>query len=410
MFGIKGVFNNEALTRGLVIKDNKESVDDKAIVECDGFIQHDALLQKDFACSLVSSEVDNIDYIPPTEMPICPAGSEIDYDDPGYPWTAPEPSEEVTENSDDYIISSKLRFATGTITSMDPGETKYVSVLGNYGPCFWSIDVGNLTNGSITHVLTSGLNYGNKAKYKASDNASGSFSISVHDSFRTISRTISIGTNDWWIYRISDGKWHSVYNLSQGIISGVSLSNLSVQTNLTPYTPTVEITNELEPFGEYQYDAYFNSIIEITSNSTITQIGSQSRPNGIYAGTELSKTNTKFVISILNEYTTDTGVSTGTYTYNNFYVKYPDIDLITIASNWVYNIGTESSSGSQILCVSYTSETNYIQIKSNYESGSVVSYTYSGKINNEEFTHTVLSSLFIPTTIYMFAPKFGKEA
>lgn len=244
MFGLKGVFDNEALIKGLVIQDNKESVDDKAIVECDGFIQHEALLKKDFACVLTSGEVDNIDYIPPTEMPICPAGSEIDYEAPGYPWTAPTPSVEVTENSDDYILQSKLRWATGSMSSMNPGQTSYLSVLGNFGNTFWSLNTTGLTQGSITHSLTSGFNYGNKAKYKTSDDCAGSFYVEARDAFKTINRTISIGGSIYWI---------PIY-LGDDYVGWAALNNTTLVPDLSTLTTDIPTNITLKSAdAEYSY-------------------------------------------------------------------------------------------------------------------------------------------------------------
>lgn len=400
----RGEYELSTFLGGLHIVENKEGLKENEVVSVDGFISDKGLWTKDFA--LVSKEeqvLDNINLTLDTNLPVCTSSSENYTYEVWSVWIAYyEAYDPFTKNSDTRLY---LSFAPSTITSIDAGDTKYVNILYNTGITSWYIGLDKLESGSITHKKVSET----KSNYKASADAKGSFLVTVRDALSTITRTIAIGSAGWFVYNQTEDSWYKIIELGEGVLNPFNISDITVvSANLVPYTPTVNMSNELNFYGSHQYDAVFNSSIGVSTIDSITQIGEQQIPNGVYIGTQLSKINSKFVISILQDYIISNLIATGTYTYNNFYVKYPNIDLITVSTDLVFDVSTESIDGTDVACVSYTSTTNYVQIKRNWESGSIASYTYSGKLSGVTFSYTTLASFFTPTTVYSYAPRFGR--
>lgn len=250
MFGIRGIFKNKVLIKGLFFSENKETIPDECLVECSGFILSQGLLKKDHNLVLCSDVPDNIAYYAGGNLPICIAGSEVDPEDQEDP---PTPSEDVAEydpdDDEDFDWSYVLAWVSGQMTSMSSGETKYLEVTGNVGETFWSVDLSGFT-GTLEHKKVSNV----KSIYKASSDASGSFTVIVHDAFNDLNRTISIN----------------------GILFGLYITSITTGSHYYMVFDSKLNYIGLEPISNYSYESLVSDIrIRYSSlgiNPTISKI------------------------------------------------------------------------------------------------------------------------------------------
>lgn len=200
MFGIRGIFKNEVLIKGLFFSENKETIPDECLVECSGFILSQGLLKKDHNLVLCSDVPDNIAYYAGGNLPICIAGednSEVDPEDQEDP---PDPEGDVglhvIEDDPDDPRNSNLRWGT-IYESIDQGRQYMFYCLGYLGNTSWTVHTSPSTFYGNVEV-----NFNpNSPKYgfvTPSWFASGSFVVSVSDAFNTITTSVSINDMEWF--------------------------------------------------------------------------------------------------------------------------------------------------------------------------------------------------------------------
>lgn len=248
MFGITSKFENAPLVKGLYFYENTEMIPDEALSECDGFICYEGVLKKDHALVLCEDLVNNAAYFAAANLPICPADSEVDPEDQEDP---PEPEEDVEEyDPDDYEWSYILAWVSGQMTSMGSNETKYLEVTGNVGETFWSVDLSGFT-GTLEHKKVSNV----KSVYKTSSDASGSFTVIVHDAFNDLSRTIAVTSGVTFGIEAILGETQYWLTFDQNLeyLGAVQYSNYSEKSRIDEGIYTYYL--ELSPPGppEYSY-------------------------------------------------------------------------------------------------------------------------------------------------------------
>jgi hypothetical protein len=259
----RGVFTGEPLLKGLQVYKNKETIQDEALTECDGFINYQGCLKKDHKLTLVADIADGISYYGGGELPICTSidavppytgglpnevgtsgyggsgtptdlptitGSVSEYDwDAGYDW---DTGTGTKTNPDDPKWTTVMQWASGQMTSMNPGETKTLSVIRYEGDTFWDIAITG--NGSITHKKLSNSTCG----YKASSDATGSFVVTVHDAFNHLHRTISINTGDLFGLMLLKGLsyYWMVFDSNLNFVGVYPIASYTEKTILTDTT------------------------------------------------------------------------------------------------------------------------------------------------------------------------------
>ncbi len=192
----RGEYSLSSFSGGLHVVENTEELKENEVVSVDGFLSFKGLWTKDFELvSDTNQAVDNINLALDTSLPVCDSSSEvIEYED----WDiwiayyASFASWGKYNEEDDPDKRSYLSWATGTISTIDQGVTKILTVVKMTGKTTWTCNLGSYT-GSLSYTPIKR----DRLEVITDDSAEGSFVVTVKDSYKTITRTVSVNAMTW---------------------------------------------------------------------------------------------------------------------------------------------------------------------------------------------------------------------
>lgn len=192
----RGEYSLSSFSGGLHVVENTEELKENEVVSVDGFLSFKGLWTKDFELvSDTNQVVDNINLALDTSLPVCDSSSEvIEYGD----WDiwieyyASFASWGEYNEEDDPDKRSYLSWATGTISTIDQGVTKILTVVKMTGKTTWTCNLGSYT-GSLSYTPIKR----DRLEVITDDSAEGSFVVTVKDSYKTITRTVSVNAMTW---------------------------------------------------------------------------------------------------------------------------------------------------------------------------------------------------------------------